>query len=87
MLVVFAAYMARGHGDDELISQEMLEHSKAQVMSLDQAQKLGFQGIPDHPSGGSVKVIVARKQDVSWIQRRLDSHPWVQQFEMAEVDT
>lgn len=86
MLVVFAVYLAKGHGDDELISEEMLQHSKAQVMSLAQAERVGFRGIHPHPSGGDVQVIVARKQDVSWIQRRLDSNAWVQQFDMAEVD-
>lgn len=86
-LAVFAAYLYPGMDAPDLISEEMAEHSKCQVMSLAQAEKLGFKGIPAHPQGGLVKVVVAQKRDASWITRSLDAHPAVSSYDWSEVDT
>lgn len=86
-LAVFAAYLSPGMDAPDLISEEMQEHSKCQVMSLSEANKVGIKGIPDHPQGGTVKVVVASRRDVSWITRALDSHPAVSSYDWSEVDT
>lgn len=86
MLYCFVAYLYPGVHSPELVSEEMLAHSKVQVMTLAQAEKLGFSGVPPHPDGGEVWLIMGRKQDVNWLQRSLDSNPAVAQYQMVEVD-
>ena len=86
MLYCFVAYIYPGIQSPELVSEEMQAHSKVQIMTRAQAEKLGFQGIPAHPQGGEVWVIMGRKQDVNWLQRTLDTNPVVAQYQMTEVD-
>lgn len=87
MLILFVVYLYPNVHTNELLSEEMVEHSKVQLMTLAQADKLGFKGIPPHPQGGDTWVIVASRRDANWIQRSLDSNPAVAQYQQAEVET
>jgi hypothetical protein len=85
MMVVFEVFVAPGSDPATLLTAETLRDTKAQVMTLDEARKVGFQGLPD-PGEHEVRLIAVAKRDASWIHRALETCEAAARFRMYDVD-
>jgi hypothetical protein len=87
MLIVYEIVVARGHDPDALLSEEALRDTQAQVMTLDEAQAVGFSGALPDPRGREIRLIAVAPRDAQYVQRRLEANDAVQSFRVHEVDT
>jgi hypothetical protein len=85
MMVVYEVHLAPDAGPVELLSRETLEETQAQVMTLDEARKVGFGGLPAPPDGVEVRLIAVAKRDAGWVQKRLEANDGVAGFKVHEV--
>lgn len=85
MMVVFEVFVAPGSDPSRLIGEETKRETNAQVMTLDEARKVGFAGLPDSP-GQEVRLIAVAKRDAPWIHRALETSDAVGTFRMHEID-
>jgi hypothetical protein len=85
MMVVFEVVLAPEANPDELISEDIKRDTGAQIMTLDDARKVGFSGLPESP-GKEVRLIAVRKRDAPWIHRTLETSEAVSGFRVHEVD-
>ena len=85
MMVVFEVFVAPGSDPDTILSEQIKKETKAQVMTPDDARKVGFNGLPDRP-GKVVRLIAVAKNDASWIHRALETNEAVGAFQMFDVD-
>jgi hypothetical protein len=86
MLMVFEVFLAPGADGSELLSAETIRSTQAQIMTLAEAKKVGFGGLPDPPPGKEVRLIAVAKRDANWIHRALETSEAVAGFRMHEVD-
>jgi hypothetical protein len=86
MLMVFEVFLAPGADGSELLSAETIRSTQAQIMTLAEAKKVGFGGLPDPPPGKEVRLIAVAKRDANWIHRALETSEVVAGFRMHEVD-
>jgi hypothetical protein len=84
MLIVFEVHVAPGSDPGTLLTEEAMRDTKAQVMTVEEARKVGFQGVPD-PGTHEVRFIAVARPDARWIQRALESNDGVAGFKMHEV--
>jgi hypothetical protein len=85
MMVVFEVFLAPGADPGALLSPETLKETKAQVLTLEEAQKVGFGGLPD-PGDKVVRLIAVTQRDAPWIHRTLETSEAVSGFRMHDVD-
>lgn len=85
MMVVFEVYVAPGSDPETLLSAETQRETKAKIMTPEQAQKAGFQGLPEPPPGQVMRLIAVGRADAKWVQRALEVNEAVGQFRMHEV--
>ncbi len=86
MMSVFEVHLAPGATASEILSEETLRSTQAQIMTLDEAKKVGFGGLPDPPPGKQVRLIAVARRDASWIHRALETSEAVGGFRVHEVD-
>ncbi len=86
MLAVFEVYVAPGSDPDQLITAETKRETNAQIMTLDEARKVGFSGLETLADAGEVRLIAVHARDARWIQRALEGNEAVAQFRVHEVD-
>jgi len=86
MLAVFEVYLAPGADESELLSAETLRSTQAQIMTLEDARKVGFAGLPEPPPGKDVRLIAVQRRDAPWIHRALETSEIVGGFRVHEVD-
>ena len=86
MLHLFEVHVAPGSDPGELISEETKEETNAQVMTADEAAKVGFAGIPAPAGDVEVRFIAVRARDSRWIQRALEANNAVARFKIHEID-
>lgn len=82
-MIVFAVKLAPGRSDKDLLSDEVLEETQAQVMTTDQAKSLGFSGFPDDEN---IRLIVVQDRDAGWVEKALERAPQVVGYDKGEVD-
>lgn len=85
MMVVFEVFLAPGADPATLLTKETLKETKAQVMSVEDARKVGFAGLPAY-GDKEVRLIAVGKADAQWIQRALESNEGVARFSVNDVD-
>lgn len=85
MLAVFEVYLAPGADASELLSAETIKSTQAQIMTLDEARKVGFGGLPDAPPGKEVRLIAVARRDAPWIHRALETSEAAGGFRMHEI--
>jgi hypothetical protein len=85
MMVVFEVFLAPGADPEKLLSKETLLETKAQVMTVNEARKVGFAGLPD-PGDKEVRLIAVAKRDAPWIHRAMETSEAVGGFRVHEVD-
>ena len=78
MMVLFEVFLSPGADPSTLLSQEILRETNAQVMTMDEARKVGFMGLPD-PEGKQVRLVAVAKRDAARINRAAvpRSPPWL----------
>ena len=86
MLAVFEVYLAPNAEASELLSAETIRSTQAQVMTLDEAKKVGFGGLPEPPPGKNVVLVAVARRDAPWIHRALERSEAAGGFRMHEVD-
>lgn len=86
MMVVFEVFLAPGADAAQILSKETLRETQAQVMTLEDARKVGFGGLPEPPPGKEVRLIAVAKRDAPWIHRALETNEAVGTFSVHEVD-
>ncbi len=84
MLKVYEVHLVPGSDPSGLLSPEIMKETKAQVMTVTEAQKVGFAGLPD--LGPNVRLIAVAAKDGQWIQRALERSDIVGGFKVHEVD-
>lgn len=84
MLTVFEVHLVPGSDASGLLSQEIINETKAQVMTVAEAKAVGFGGLPD--LGPNVRLIAINARDAQWIQRALERSEIVSAFNIHQVD-
>jgi hypothetical protein len=85
MMAVFEVYLVKGKGQDDLLTPEVLRETKAQIMTIDEAEKVGFRGIEPVAGAGEVRLIAVVRRDAPWIHRTLEGNEAVASFRVHEV--
>lgn len=85
-MVVFEVFVAPESDPSTLITAETKEDTGAQVMTIDEARKVGFAGLPPPPDGVEVRLIAVRRVDANRVQRQLESNEAVASFRVHNVD-
>ncbi|AKT36204.1 hypothetical protein [Chondromyces crocatus] len=85
MLAVFEVYLVRGKTTEEILSAEIIKETSAQVMTIDEAKKVGFAGLEPMEGVGEVRLIAVAQRDAPWIHRTLEGSSAVASFRMHEV--
>ena len=86
MLVLFEVIVTPSHDPDQLLSEEVLQETQAQVMTIDQASALGFSGMQPDPKGRELRLIAVTPRDAQFVQRRLEASAAAQGFRVHEVE-
>lgn len=86
MMTVFEVHLAQGTGSADLLSAEVLSETGAQVMTLQEAELVGFQGLTALDGSGDVRLIAVRARDAAWIHRCLETSGAVVSFRAHQVD-
>ena len=86
MHVLFEVYLAPGASGEGLLSEETVKDTQAQVMTVEEAGKVGFHNLPDDPAGRERLLIVVGKIDERRIQNVLEASPQAGAFRVHLVD-
>ncbi|AUX27263.1 hypothetical protein SOCEGT47_078470 [Sorangium cellulosum] len=86
MMTVFEVYLAKGSSGADLLSAEVLRETGAQVMTLKEAELVGFQGLDPLENSGDVRLIAVRERDAPWIHRCLETSGAVASFRAHQVE-
>jgi hypothetical protein len=84
MLLVFEVHLSPGQDGGDILSEEILASTHAQVMTVDEAAALGFSGLPDDPS---LRLIAVIPKDRGFIAAALERAASVVGFRVHEVET
>ncbi len=84
MLVVFEAHLVEGESGDDLLAAEVKSETHAQVMTVAEAQAVGFGGLGT--LGKNVRLIAVNKRDSTWIMKVLEASAIVANFQMHHID-
>jgi hypothetical protein len=85
MHTMFEVYLAPG-SFGELLTEETARDTMAQVMTKEEAEQVGFAGLPDGPEGVEQRFIVVAKSDERRILNALEANPLVAKFALHEVN-
>jgi hypothetical protein len=85
MLIVFEVHVAPGSDPAAILTPEILRETQAQVMTHEEAGKVGFGGLPAPPPDHEVRFVVVAVRDKGWLQRALEANEGVAGFKMHEV--
>lgn len=77
--------MAPGGDPTTLLTDETKRETNAQLMTPDEARKVGFAGIEDDPTHDK-RLIAVHARDSRWITRALEANNTVASFKIHEVD-
>lgn len=85
MLHVFECHIAAGHNPNEILSEETRKETMAQVMTIAEAEAVGFSGLPTPKDGHEVRLVAVNARDSQWIHRVLEASPSVTSYKVHEV--
>jgi hypothetical protein len=84
MHVMIEVHLAPGASGEGIFTQETLDDTQAQIMTREEASKLGFAGLPEAPE--DALFIVVTKSDERRILNVLEMSPLAVQFRVHDVD-
>lgn len=84
MLHIFEIFIEPGTDIEAILSDETKRETHAQMMTVDQAIKVGLKGIA--ADGPERAVIAVNARDGRWIQRVLEASAVVASFRVMESD-
>lgn len=82
---LFEVFLTNAWDRDTLLSKEILESSGAQIFDAKEAELVGFEGLPDDPSGRPRVFIACSPGDERLIASRLEAHAGVEAFRLHQV--
>jgi hypothetical protein len=85
MLIVFEVIIARGEDSNTFLSDDVLEETKAQIMTIDEARAVGFTRAEPRMDGLEVRMVAVAERDARFIQSRLEGSSMVQSFRAHEI--
>jgi hypothetical protein len=85
MMVVFEVHVVPGADPGSILTAETLRETGAQVMTYDEATKVGIVGLPPPPADHVVRYVALAKRDAPWIYRSMESNDAVGGFNVHEV--
>jgi len=85
MLTVFELYITKTADPTTLLSDEMKEDTGAVVMTIPEAEALGFAGFRPQP-GKRVRIVAVRGDDTAWVARSFEMNDDVVSFQVHQVD-
>lgn len=87
MLTVFEVVISPHADADAILGPEVLEETMAQVMTIDEASAVGFQGVQPDPDGNQVRLVAVSPKDARFIESRLEANADVRGYRKHEVET
>ena len=88
MLCLFEVFLVPGPGASEpLLSEEIMDHTQAQIMTPEEADAVGFKGIPEDPQGRKRVFVAVSPRDSRLVHSRLEANASVGAFRMHEIET
>ena len=87
MMVIFEVFLAPGTNPEvtPLLSDEVLELTQAQVMTPEQAEAVGFAGLPADPEGRRRLFVACAQKDARLVHTRLESSVLCAAFRIHDV--
>ena len=85
MLIVFEVVIARGEDASTFLSQDVLEETRAQIMTIDEGRAVGFTRAEPRADGLEVRLVAVAERDARFVQSRLEGSSVVQSFRAHEV--
>ena len=85
LMVVFEVFIAPGANAAALTGLEAVRSTNAQILTLDEARKVGFAGLPESAPGTVVVLIAVAKGGERQIFQALDTSEVVSAFRMHDV--
>lgn len=82
-LVVFKVHLDPNRAEGELLSEQMLSETQAQVMTTDEAIAVGFSGVKPDPN---LRLVAVARRDRGFVQQALERHVAVVGFSAHDVD-
>jgi hypothetical protein len=82
---LFEVFLTNEWDRDNLLSAEILESSGAQIFNAKEAELVGFEGIPEDPSGRPRVFIACAPADERLIASRLESNGAVDAFRLHRL--
>ncbi|MBM4373713.1 MAG: hypothetical protein FJ095_01420 [Deltaproteobacteria bacterium] len=82
---LFEVFLSNAWDRDTLLSAEVLETTGAQIFDAKEAELVGFEGIPDDPSGRPRVFIACSPTDERLVASRLEAHSGVEAFKLHRV--
>jgi hypothetical protein len=86
-LVMFECFLAPGSSGEDILTEQTIRDTHAQVLTDTDAEKVGFGGLPENTTGAERRLIVCRNgSDSRRIHQALEACPQVAAFRVHEVD-
>ncbi len=82
-MIVFEVHLTPGTGDKELLSAEVLEETKAQIMTAAEAKLVGFDGFPEDDN---LRLVAVTERDERWIEKALERAHHVTGYRAHRID-
>ncbi len=82
-MLLFEVILSPGSFGQNLLTEETLADTQAQIMTRAEAEKVGFSGLPERP--GDLRYVVCSPSHRARILAQLDRHPDVAAFDVHEV--
>jgi hypothetical protein len=82
---LYEVFLATGHSASEIMSQEVMNETGAQVFTAQEAALVGLEGIPDDPLGRPRIFIACAPADAQFIATRLEASAAVASFSLHDL--
>lgn len=83
-MMVFEVHLEKGSDGGSLLSSEMIEETKAQVLTVAEAARVGFSGVPDDPQ---VRLVLVESNEARFVQAAIERAADVTGYQIHEVPT
>ena len=84
-MVVFEVHLSPGADPSHILSKEVQKETQAQIMTLAEAETVGFSGLPPPAPGSEVRLVACAQRDAKWIQGLLEKSEAVGGYRVHEV--